>query len=856
MRESLRWVIQAVLGLLVVCLLGGTAVAASPAAIEALRRQPDLVYSPDTLLVRFRPGVGAAVREQVRRDAGAGLRHGYGLVPGLELLQVAPGGVERALAALRRRPEVAYAEPDNVVRSQGVIPNDTHFGIQWGLHNSSDTDINAPEAWEVTTGNSAVVVAVIDSGIQWDHPDLNANTWINVAERDGGAGVDDDGNGYVDDLRGWDFFAGDNNPMDENGHGTHVAGTIGAVSNNSRGVAGVAWQVRLMPLRFLGPDGGYTSDAIKAIEYAVANGATISNNSWGGGSYSTALYDAIKKAGLKDHLFVAAAGNDGRNTDATPSYPASYDLANIVSVAAVDKILARATFSNYGANSVDLGAPGVDIVSTYPSNTYAYASGTSMAAPHVAGVAALLRGHFTSWTHTDVKDRLLRTVRPVASMDGVTVSGGVVDAAAAVSYQFLPPAAPGNLLATALSDAAIELGWSDNADNEQGFEIEASTDGATWELVGVTLANAASFIDDGLLAETAYSYRVRAFNDAGVSDYSNLATATTLAKQLVAFTVASGESAVANGGVVGSYVDTWSDDGVYQQISETLSGGSPKKRYSYLEHRWVFDNVPSGDLVTLHVQAFAPATTDNESCVFAYSLDGSTYTDAVVVTATSDDGAYQVATLSVTTSGTVYLRVRDTNRSAGKTAIDTLYVDHLFIRTELADGEPPAAPSNLTAAAAGSSRVDLLWQDNADNESCFEVERSHDGATWQRLASLPADTTGFGDLDVEGGTTYYYRVRAANAAGASSSSNTAQATTEQGIVLTASGRKVRAIAYADLSWSGAGSSQVEVYRNGAHIATVDNTGAHTDDLGKVSGTYTYQVSEPGGVSSNTASVSF
>ena len=837
-------------------LLAVEASAASPVAVEALRRQPDLVQSPDTVLVRFRSGVGAAAREQVRRRAGVSLRQGFGLVPGLELHQVAPGGVERALEALRRHPEVTYAEPDYVLRSQAVLPNDTHFGLQWGLHNSSNTDINAPEAWEVTVGNSELVVAVIDTGIQWDHPDLNANLWVNVAERDGKAGLDDDGNGYVDDIRGWDFYAGDNNPMDESGHGTHVGGTIGAVSNNGSGVAGVAWRVRLMALRFLGPDGGYTSDAIKAVQYAVANGATISNNSWGGGSYSSALHDAIKKAGLQDHLFVAAAGNDGVDCDSTPFYPASYGLSNIVSVAAVDRYFARATFSNYGANSVDLGAPGVDIASTYPTNTYSYASGTSMASPHVAGVAALLRGRFSSWSCDDVKDRLLRTVRPVASMAGTTVSGGVVDAAAAVSYQLLPPAAPSHLAATAVSDAAIELTWNDNADNEQGFELECSTDGAAWTLVGVTLANATSSSDDGLVAETAYAYRVRAFNDAGVSDYSNLASAVTLAKPTLADTVTSGESAVANGGLVGTHVDTWSDDGICQQIRETLSGGAPKNRYSYLEHRWVFDNVPRGDLVALHVQAFAPATTDHESFVFAYSVDGSSYTDAVVVDATVDSGAYQIASLPAATSGRVYLRVRDTDRTGGKTAIDTLHVDHLLIRTEWADGEPPAAPSDLTATAAGSSRIDLAWQDNANNESSVEVERAYDSSTWQRLATVAADATAYCDLDVQGGTTHYYRVRAVNANGASSHSNIAQATTEQGIELSATGRLARGTAYADLTWSGATTAQVDVYRNGTLVATVDNRGSYTDKIGRASGTYTYHVAEPGGVSSNTASVTF
>lgn len=290
--------------------------------------------------------------------------------------------VEEAIAQYKNDPDVEYAEPNYILKALAT-PTDTYFTNLWGLNNTgqnvngttgtSNADIDAPEAWDITQGSSSVVVAVIDSGVaitnnsSTGHPDLTANRWVNAGETCVN-GVDDDGNGRIDDCYGWDFLNNDNDPMDYNGHGTHVAGTIGAVGNNSSGVVGVNWMVKIMPLRFLGATGsGSTTDAILAINYAANNGARIINASWGGGPYSQALYDAINYARSNNVLFVAAAGNDGTNNDTTPSYPASYDLDNIISVAATDQNDALASFSNRGATSVDLAAPGVNIYSTIPA---------------------------------------------------------------------------------------------------------------------------------------------------------------------------------------------------------------------------------------------------------------------------------------------------------------------------------------------------------------------------------------------------------------------------------------------------------------------------------------------------------
>jgi subtilisin family serine protease len=286
--------------------------------------------------------------------------------------------VEEALEIYRNDPDVEYVAPNYLRYATDTNPDDTFFlppfERLWGLHNTgqdvngtngtADADIDAPEAWDTTTGSMNVVVAVIDSGIDYDHPDLAANIWINVAEQTGTQGVDDDGNGYVDDIRGWDFVDDDNDPMDSDDHGTHVAGTVAAVGNNNTGITGVSWTAKIMVLRFLNAFGvGTDADAIRAIEYANAKGAHIINNSWGGGGFNQFLKDAIDASTA---VVVCAAGNDGTNNDNVPHYPSSYTSSNIIAVAATDQNDSRASFSSYGATSVDVAAPGANIFSSRP----------------------------------------------------------------------------------------------------------------------------------------------------------------------------------------------------------------------------------------------------------------------------------------------------------------------------------------------------------------------------------------------------------------------------------------------------------------------------------------------------------
>lgn len=361
------------------------------------------------------------------------------LLPGLcQGLLAAGVTVEQALASYRGDARVLGAQPDYRVQLTASAADDPHFETQWALKNSGQkggkvgADIDAPGAWAVTTGNRNTIVAVIDTGVDYTHPDLAANMWRNPGEVPDN-GVDDDKNGYVDDVRGWNFVSNNGDVFDDNGHGTHVAGTIGAIGNNTVGVAGIAWNVRIMALKFLDFFGaGYLSDALRALRYAVAHGAAISNNSWGGPQHEPALAAAIEYARNQGHIFVTSAGNDGADNDTTPFYPSNYGLDNIVVVAATDRYDNLASFSNFGANTVHLAAPGVNILSTRPYEAYGLSSGTSMAAPHVTGVLTLVRGLHPDWTYRQVIDQVLTTATPLPSLQGKTRTGGRLNAAAAV----------------------------------------------------------------------------------------------------------------------------------------------------------------------------------------------------------------------------------------------------------------------------------------------------------------------------------------------------------------------------------------------------------------------------------------
>ena len=424
---------------------------------------------------------------------------------------------EAVMSDIQASGMVEIVEPNFIYRIQGnaksVVPNDPEFGKLWGLHNTGQADpkgqtgvagvdVNALKAWEITKGSDEVLVAVIDTGVDYNIPDLKPNSWVNQAEKDGEAGVDDDGNGYVDDVYGYDFANNDPDPVDDHGHGSHCAGTIGAHGNDGVGVVGVAWKVKIVGVKFLTASGsGSLEGALKSIDYATKIGVDIMSNSWGGGGFSQTLEDAIKRANDKGILFVAAAGNDNRNNDSRPTYPAGYEVANVVSVAAIDNKGRRASFSNYGKKTVDIAAPGVNILSTTPGGLKSY-SGTSMATPHVSGVAALLKAANPGFKTDEMKDRLLSTARPTQLMRKF-VATGLVDAYAALinkPHDPLPPDPndPANWEKRSLSvesphpyENNTDLSWEVKVPGAKSFAIhfERFETESRWDPVTVTDAN-------------------------------------------------------------------------------------------------------------------------------------------------------------------------------------------------------------------------------------------------------------------------------------------------------------------------------------------------------------------------------
>lgn len=518
------------------------------AGIQLLQAIP-AAQRTDRILVKPLPGVDLGL---LNLQLGVTVLRTFPSLGNLQVLQLPAGSSVLSLVSLYRQSGlVQYAEPDFVVHVLRT-PNDFRFedGSLWGLRNTGQlggkpgADIKASEAWDTQNTAASIVVAVTDTGVRATHEDLAANLWSNPGETGPDArgldkatnGLDDDGNGWVDDVRGINTLNGSGNPADDFGHGTHVSGTIGAVGDNMVGVVGVAWRVQLMNCKFIDAQGnGAISDAVMCIDYARNKGARIINASWGAVDFqSTALRDAIAAARDAGMLFVAAAGNSSGNNDTTPLFPASYDLDNIIAVAATDRRDELTFFSNFGATTVDLAAPGADIFSSWngSDSDYQFFSGTSMATSFVSGAAAVLMAQAPGETYTRIRQRILDGTESLPALQGRVASGGRLDLFRALGGMPTTtlPTAPSGLSATATSPGSINLAWTDNANNEQGFRVERATDSASFAEIATLGADATGFTDTGLAADTAYQYRVRAFNSAGDSGFSNTASARTPAE--------------------------------------------------------------------------------------------------------------------------------------------------------------------------------------------------------------------------------------------------------------------------------------------------------------------------------------
>lgn len=432
-------------------------------------------YANGEILVQFAASASAATRASARAlvqgraiEAIQTKAMGQNAIGVLERVAVGRGvSVEQAITRLKDRADVLFAEP-NWKLSASAVSNDPYYttsGRLWGMYGDELSTASGPsgttnqfgsqaeKAWDAGfTGSKSVVVGIVDEGIDITHPELKDNIWVNPFET-AGDGIDNDGNGYVDDVNGWDFYSNDATVYDgaDDDHGTHVAGTIGALGGNGVGVAGVNWNVTMISTKFLGINGGYTSGAIQALDYLTdlktRHGVNVvaSNNSWGGGGYSSALQSAIIRGAKAGILFVGAAGNNASNNDTTANYPSNYSTLQgtstttaasyeaVIAVAALTSTGGLASYSNYGATTVDIAAPGSAINSTLPGGGYGSYSGTSMATPHVTGTVALYASAFPNASAAEIRNAILGSARPTPSVAGLTVTGGRLDVAAALN---------------------------------------------------------------------------------------------------------------------------------------------------------------------------------------------------------------------------------------------------------------------------------------------------------------------------------------------------------------------------------------------------------------------------------------
>ena len=447
-------------------------------------------------------------------------------------------------AYIKSLPGVRFVEANSIFRLSEQVPNDPEFSKLYGLKNPASTDsvrkdIGATNAWQHSTGSKDVLVGVIDTGIDYQHEDLAANYWTNPGETgvdENGEdkqtnGIDDDNNGYVDDWRGWDFANNDNDPMDDHSHGTHCAGTIGAKGNNGVGVAGVNWDVSLVGIKIFSGGGSTSVDAIVAgIDYATTIGVDLTSNSWGGGSPSQAIREAIERANNEGILFVAAAGNSSSDNDSTGNYPSNYPIDNIIAVASTDRDDNLSSFSSYGLETVDVAAPGSNIYSTIPNNGYGYKSGTSMATPHVAGLVALVKSRFPDIDYQQVKNRVFTTASRVPSVINF-VKYGRINADAAMEIDEISPSTPLALSVEGVGLKSMNLSWAASGDDgdtgkASSYEIKISNEpitDANWnELSAVNFVPLASDSYDkvmvqvkGLMFEQAGYVAVKAVDNVG-----------------------------------------------------------------------------------------------------------------------------------------------------------------------------------------------------------------------------------------------------------------------------------------------------------------------------------------------------
>jgi len=726
---------------------------------------------------------------------------------------------KQALAKLKDHPAVLYAEPDYIVKT-AVTPDDTRYDELWGMHNTgqtggtADADIDAPEAWEISTGDRDIIVGVIDSGVDHSHPDLAANMWTNPGEIPND-GIDNDNNGYIDDMHGINAINDSGDPMDDNGHGTHVAGTIGATGNNSLGVVGVNHEVSIIGCKFLSAGGsGSTSDAIQCIDYFVglANAGVnvkLTNNSWGGGGFSQALSDAIQASEDAGMLFVAASGNGGYDNDASPSYPSSYEHDSIIAVANTNHNDGMSGTSQWGLTSVDLGAPGSAILSTIPGGGYDSYSGTSMASPHVAGAAALVMSVNASLTPQEVKDILLNSGDDNAALAGKTVSGKRLNA-----NQALIDADPTPGFKMSVSPSTQEIIAGDTATYNFNMSSIAEWTGTIALTLTDTLGGAV--LSQTSVSETdAFTLSVPTEAETAWGSYSFTVTATSggLVKEKVVsldvkpqglndFTYENTDSVAipdndANG--VSSVIN----------IADNLTIFDTST-FIDITHTWIGDLV-----VTLTSPQGTTATLVNRSGGSADDIQASFPSSAF-------NGE--------TTMGDWTLNVSD------NVGADTGNLNNWSITFTALGDVAPAAPS-----AGFAFEVDLLQVNFTDQTT----DVNGDVVSWAwDFGDGNTSTTQNPVHTYASAGTYSVSLTATDAEGLSSTS-TQNVTVDTSNITAAIKRAYKSRLgnlRVDITWEGTNAENVDIYRNGTLLETVANTGIYRDRERRTTGSsFTYQV---------------
>jgi subtilisin family serine protease len=698
-------------------------------------RSADAAFVENQIIVKFKPQTAKSHALTLQNAVGIDRAQALNLIQA-ELWTLHGATVEEALQAARSDPSVEYAEPNYLYHSDATGANDPLFSQQWALQNVLDTDVEAQDAWDTSTG-SDVLIGVLDSGIDRTHPDLVDNIFVNPNEI-AGNGIDDDGNGLVDDVHGWDFAYNTNDPSDALGHGTHIAGIIAARGNNGIGIAGLNWTARLLPIKCLRDSGLGSLDALlNSIEYARSMGVRVINASWGGPK-SIALADAIRMVERDGILFVTSAGND-----ASPygtEYPASYDIDNIISVASIDSSGALSSFSNYGS-TIDLAAPGNSVLSCKPGGKYVRKSGTSMAAPHVTGAAALVWSYAPSLTASEVKALILGGVVRTGNLTGVVKSGGRLSLEFLRTLDKSVPNPVTDLGVTQVESNEVTLSWT--ASGDDGNVGRADVYDARGSVNPITDANFDSAevkadvpppavagshetrVFGGLHPNTHYYFALKVQDDVGnKSSLSNLTEAsTTSAPELQ---------------VAPSSMNVVLDPGEVAERTLTLrNNGAGRLNVLLLADDWIRTEPPQatvlpGDSLRIKVTIGTPELPSGNHDADIWISGNNPESASIPVGVEVRSGAHLIAP-TLMDFGTQYLSANAVktisiqNIGPEPLNVDTLLVSGAFtvataVGFVLATHESRTIPVTFVPAALGPQQGELIIKSNFRSHPAFPIQ--------------------------------------------------------------------------------------------------------------------------------------